>query len=42
MEKKLDLCEEAIEYLSQNMTSITGTLYAWTDEKVTFEINGVT
>ena len=42
LEKKLDLCEEAIEYLSQNMTSITGTLYAWTGEKVTFEMTGVT
>ena len=42
LEKKLSLCEEAMKYLSENMSSITGTLYAWTDEKVTFEINGVT
>ena len=42
LEKKLALCEEAMKYLSENMPSITGTLYAWTDEEVTFEINGVT
>ena len=42
LKKKLRLCEEAIEYLSANMTSVTGTLHAWTAEKVTFEITGVT
>ena len=42
MEKKLKLCEEAVEYLSANMTSVTGILHAWTAKKVTFEITGVT
>ena len=41
LEEKLDLCEEAVVYLTENMASITGTLYAWTAEKVTFEITGV-
>lgn len=42
LEKKLDLCEEAVAYLSENMPTITGTIYAWTGEKVTFEMSGVT
>ena len=42
LEEKLALCEEAVVYLTENMASITGTLYAWTSEKVTFEITGVT
>jgi cell division septal protein FtsQ len=42
MEKKIALCEEAVAYLSENMPTITGTIYAWTGEKVTFEMTGVT
>ncbi|MBR7160913.1 MAG: FtsQ-type POTRA domain-containing protein [Clostridia bacterium] len=42
LEEKLRLCEEAVEYLSENMTSVTGTIHAWTSKKVTFEITGVT
>ena len=42
LDQKLRQCEEAIEYLSENMPSVKGTLYAWTSEKVTFEITGVT
>ncbi len=42
LSKKLGLCEEAIEYLSENMASVTGTIHAWTSKKVTFEITGVT
>ena len=42
LDKKLKLCEEAVEYLSENMASITGTIHAWTSKKVTFEITGVT
>jgi len=37
---KLALCEEAVEYLQENMPSVTGTLYAWTAKQVTFEITG--
>lgn len=42
LEEKLVLCEEAVAYLTENMASITGTIYAWTAENVTFEITGVT
>ena len=41
LKEKLDLCEEAVAYLTENMASITGTIYAWTAENVTFEITGV-
>lgn len=41
LEEKLRLCEEAIEYLSTNMTSVTGIIHAWTSKKVTFEMTGV-
>ena len=42
LEDKLLLCEEAVEYLSANMGSVTGTIHAWSSKKVTFEITGVT
>lgn len=42
LEKKIGLCEEAITYLSENMASVTGTIHAWSAQKVTFEITGVT
>ena len=40
-QKKIELCEEAVSYLTENMNGISGTLHAWTTEKVTFEITGV-
>lgn len=42
LKEKLVLCEEAVTYLTENMASIKGTIYAWTSENVTFEITGVT
>ena len=35
---KLALCEEAVNYLKENMPGVTGTLYAWTTKQVTFEL----
>ena len=40
-EKKLSLCSASIDYLSENMVGVKGTLHAWTPENITFEITGV-
>ncbi|MBQ8497491.1 MAG: FtsQ-type POTRA domain-containing protein [Clostridia bacterium] len=40
-EKKLSLCAASIDYLSENMVGVKGTLHAWTTENITFEITGV-
>ena len=41
IEKKLSLAKGAVDYLSQHMAGVAGTLHAWSTEKVTFEITGV-
>lgn len=41
LKEKLALCEASIDYLTENMAGVKGTLHAWTTEKVTFEITGV-
>lgn len=41
IKRKLDLCHADIEYLSENMTGVKGTLHAWNAESITFEITGV-
>lgn len=41
IEKKLELCQKSVRYLSENMGRVAGILYAWTPDEISFVMTGV-